>query len=92
MPRLKMLSVYKDTDVRSGCNLKNDNLQNFYLEKVALRAADLDNADLNANLKHAALAGAKGLTAEQVKVGVEWQDTFYDESFCKQLGLPARES
>lgn len=78
----------------SGADLTRATLSGADLTLANLSGADLIETDLTladlskANLVGANFRGAKGLNSGQVKAAKNWEDAYYDENFCQQLGLP----
>jgi BTB/POZ domain-containing protein KCTD9 len=73
------------------------NLQEAYLAEANLRGANLQGTNFTKTdfctnyqikTKCADFRGAKGLTPEQIKKAIYWQQACYDPEFRKQLGLP----
>jgi len=87
-------------------NLEKSNFWQANLTRAKLFGANLSQADLvetnfyEADLRKCNLNGAKvskanftkvkGLTVEQVKSALQWQEAIYDESFQAQLGLDVK--
>ncbi|WP_245939692.1 pentapeptide repeat-containing protein [Stenomitos frigidus] len=73
----------------SHADLDVYNLHGFNLNGTSLSGANLLFANLyDANLYGADLNGAKGITSEQIRQALNWQDAHYDSAFRKELRLP----
>ena len=71
----KLSSAYLDNAI-----LKNANLENSDLTKTSFLYADFTETNLkDANLKGSDLRNAKGLSCEQLKKAVNWEDTYRDD-------------
>lgn len=72
----------------SGVNLLIAPLKNAQLCGVNLGDSILERTDLTgANISNANFRGAKCLTVSQIKSAKNWQMAFFDDEFCKELGL-----